>query len=745
MNSKIFKAILSVFLSVTVCLLTCTSAFAASSNKTYVKETVLSYGKTEDEAKKWLNDNGYEVLDHNLNEGADDIFSKKRAVYLGYKTTNNADEAITDMRLMNMNGGYSVQDYQILLEEQKASIGAFIDSFIVAVNEYRANYEKGQERARAAHDMLNMFLEDDTQQKMGDLLLNKIKEEYTEDEYNALSDEVKGKTADMTTILMQGNADIVLSIEQIIAIATDSGEDLWIERYSAAATYDDMLDELMESENLTVNEAEKKLAAEYDEQARSLASKLEAYKDYLDAYTNEELTLTSTKEELDAYAEAHSDFDSAIWFAAGVQYELLDVLENDGITLRELIFGDEFDVANTDRYLLYPLIASLSKGQRACLDFLSMYQIVSLGINGDETYKEVAQSLKLETVGDGATSVYTGIDRTVFGDEVALTGEAYKLQNSTGKSVMSRWESITVFTKALYIAFGVSLAASALSAASTHLMDFLAQKLDSASENYIKMADSCLNQARSDYGILDEAEMMSNKYMAKSRASVRGIGTAQTMQDVFYYAGIVFACVGIVLAVASIWRTVVDIKKYYDSEFTPIPMHMVDESVNENDEKVYVYYTAVTCNRKDAGMVTEETEILKDFGDLNGVVGKQWVALYTTKDKAAGNPITTDFKVQYENSTIPGERTPLSIFCENTAQNLTDEKSGYTYSDDKNGIYLFFGTDVNAYAGSVFSGNRYALVGGAAIVLLALSFFAGTKAGKKGSGRKNKEGGTVTA
>ena len=745
MNSRIFKAVLSVFLSVTVCLLTCTSAFAASSNKTYVKETVLSYGKTEDEAKKWLKDNGYEVLDHNLNEGADDIFSKKRAVYLGYKTTNNADEAITDMRLMNMNGGYSVQDYQILLDEQKASIGAFIDSFIVAVNEYRANYEKGQERAKAAHDMLNVFSDDDTQQKMGDLLLNKIKEEYTEDEYNALSDEVKGKTVDMTTVLMQGNADIVLSIEQIIAIATDSGEDLWIDRYSAAATYDDMLDELMESENLTVNEAEKKLAVEYDESARSLVSKFEAYKDYLDAYTNEDLTITSTKEELDAYAEAHSDFDSAIWFTAGVQYELLDVLENDGITLRELIFGDEFDVANTDRYLLYPLIASLSKGQRACLDFLSMYQIVSLGINGDETYKEVEKSLELEKVGDGSTSVYAGIDRTIFGDEVALTGDAYKLQNSSGKSVMSRWDHVTDITRALYIAFGVSLVASALSAASTHLMDFIAQKLEIAGNNYFDMANTCIQEANGDYGFMDTAEMMSNKYMAKGRASMRGIGTANTIQDIFYYAGIVFACVAIVLAVASIWRTVVDIKKYYDSEFTPIPMHMVDESVNENDEKVYTYYTAVTCNRKDAGMVTEETEILKDFGDLNGDVGRQWVALYTTKDKAAGNPITTDFKVQYENSTIPGERTPLSIFCENTAQNLTDEKSGYTYSDGKNGIYLFFGTDVNAYAGSVFSGNRYALVGGAAIVLLALSFFAGTKAGKKGSGRKNKEGGTVTA
>ena len=90
---------------------------------------IISYGKTADEAKQWLTDNGYEVLDKNLNEGADDTFSTKRAVYLGYKTTNDADEAITDMKLMNMKGGYSVQDYQMLLDEQKTNIKNFFKDF----------------------------------------------------------------------------------------------------------------------------------------------------------------------------------------------------------------------------------------------------------------------------------------------------------------------------------------------------------------------------------------------------------------------------------------------------------------------------------------------------------------------------------------------------------------------------------------------------------------------------------------
>ena len=734
MLKKTMKAALCILMSVTTCLLTCTSAFAAGGkSKTYVSETVLSYGSTEDEAKKWLTDNGYEILDHNLNEGADNTISKKRAVYLGYKTTENAEEAITDMRLMNMKGGYSIQDYQILLEEQKTQISVFIDSFVVAVNEYRTNYQNGAESAKAAHDMLNMFVDDDTKQQMGDLLLNKIKEEYTDGEYAALSDEVKGKTADMTTILMQGNANVILAIEQTIAIATDSSDDLWLDRYAEAKTYDDMLDTLMEEKNLTVNQAEKELTVEYDDAAKSIASKLEAYKEYLGTYTNEDITLDSTQEEQDAYKTAHPDFEPTIWFAVGTQYELLDSVENDDITLLELLTGDDFDLSGEDRYLLYPLVASLTKGQRACLDFLSMYQLVSLGINGGESFKSALESMNAETFEKAQTSVYNGVDREVYGNDVALTGEAYKLQNSSGKDAMTDWkDSISNTSLALYIAFGVSLAATAASWTLRPVLSHLMTKWTGDSTSYMNMANYYKGEAANEGMLLvSDNATKANKYVSKADSALRSVGYAKTWQKVLYYAGIAFTCITAVLTVVSLWSTYNDLKEYYNAEFTPIPAYMVDESTDENDEKVFTYYSAVKCNRIDAGFVTESTEILKDFGDLNGDVGRQWVALYTTKDKAAGNPLTTDFKVQYENSTIPDDRTPLSIFCEESAQNLTDKRAGFTYADGKNGIYMFFGTDANAYAGSVFTNGSTALLGGVTVILTAAAFFTGNLSAKK--------------
>ncbi|MBR2402676.1 MAG: hypothetical protein IKB01_07910, partial [Lachnospiraceae bacterium] len=78
----------------------------AANNSKYIKEVRVSYGETEEEAKSWLKQNGYTVLEQNLNAG-----TGKNCVYLGYKTTTNVKEAITDISIMDMKGGYSFGAY----------------------------------------------------------------------------------------------------------------------------------------------------------------------------------------------------------------------------------------------------------------------------------------------------------------------------------------------------------------------------------------------------------------------------------------------------------------------------------------------------------------------------------------------------------------------------------------------------------------------------------------------------------
>ena len=736
MLKKHFKAVLSLVLAVVLTFGTCANALAATNKSTYIKGVVLSYGKTADEAKAWLTENGYEILDYDLNEGADDTFSTARAVYLGYTTTDNAEEAITDMRLMNMKGGYSVQDYQMLLEDQKANIKLFMDNFIVAINEYRANYKAGQGRAVAAHDMLNLLYDDDSQQYMGDALLNKIKEEYTDEEWSALSEDEQAKVADMTTILMQANSDAVLTIEQTLATATDTGDTLWIDRYESAGSYDDMLDAIMEEKNLSVNEAEKALAAEYDEDAKTIAAQFESYKDYLEKYTNSDISFENTEAEIEAYQAEHADFDQVNWFAAGTQYELISRLMNDGISLYELVTSEDYDVKGADSYLLYPLVSCLTEGQRACLELLPMYQVVALGINNDASAEEGMESLTDELTEKLKTSIYDGVDRTIFGGDVALTNEAIRLQAATGKNAVDTgWDHISGASIALYASFAVSLAMTVGAwVANAHFYNLQVE--------YSSMA---YNIGAAKAAVADNVEKIAaggatmdqintyNQAAMDARDAVRVGARAQGWATFFKYAGIAMTCISVVLIGLSLWSTYNDLKDYYNAEFTPIPMHMVDENTNDSGEKVYTYYDAVKCNRVEAGFVTDANKLLGDYGDINGDVGRQWVALYTTKDKAAGDPITSVPVVQYKSSDIPKESsTALSMFGENVAQNLTNEQLGYTYDDDMGGIYMFYNVDENAFAGSVFSDSSYILISVAAAAVIGVAaFFAGAGVQKK--------------
>ena len=719
MLKRLFRGAVSAFLAVAIAVTTCTSAMAASSKATYIKDVVISYGSTEDEAKNWLTENGYEVLDHNLNEGADDLISSKRAVYLGYTTTEDAEEAVTDMKLMNMKGGYSVQDYQMLLEEQKTNIRSFLDNFIVAINEYRTNYANGQQRAVVAHEMLNLLYDDDTQQYMGDLLLNKIKEEYTDEEWNALSEDAQSKIGDMTTILMQANADAVLAIQQLVAMATDDGDGTWAERYDSAKTYDEMLEELMDSDNLTINDAENQLAAEYDEDAKTIAGTFEDYKTFLGNYTNAGVSFASSQEEIEAYRASVEEIDYVNWFAAGTQYELLAMMMNDDISLLDLITDDDYDVQGTGRYLLYPMISCLSEGERASLEFLPMYQIVSLGINGDDAVKQGIENLDLSDYEGQQNSIYEGIDRTIFTDEVAMTNEALRLQASSGKNAGDGvWGAVSTSTYVLWGVFAFSVAATV---ASFKLSSFFTRLSQEYEKDLLGMIDNDGNLIRTDsFGRWE------------SDYATRGISRTANWSKAFQYIGIAMTALSVALFAYDLWNTYQEVKAYYNAEFTPIPLHMVDEGVDEYDAKIYTYYNAVTCNREEAGMVTDSNRLLKNYGDLNGDVGRQWVALYTTKDKNAGNPLT-ELKVQYEDSSLPDETyTALSMFGESSAQNLTNKTSGYTYADGKSGIYLFYKTDANAFAASVFSNNSQVLVSvTAAVVVGAAAFFVGMGVEKK--------------
>lgn len=153
-------------------------------------------------------------------------------------------------------------------------------------------------------------------------------------------------------------------------------------------------------------------------------------------------------------------------------------------------------------------------------------------------------------------------------------------------------------------------------------------------------------------------------------------------------AGTVLCIAAGLVAIGTAAVTVYEIYKYYHQDYTPIPRMIVHESTDSKGRFVYTAYNCVLCNRPAQGF---RNDTLGDNGDMNGDVGKQWLALYTTRDKAAGAPITADLIAQKGSNKFPADKSAtVSLFGQEDSLNIVSTE--YCYNDNLNGLYIFSGT-----------------------------------------------------
>ena len=278
-------------------------SLAAGDGGKYISEVRIGMGETEEEAKKELEAEGFTILTDesgalaDLNKDAGSKSALKRGanekiVYLGYKTTSDVNDAVTDLAVMNMKGGYSIEDYNILMDKQMNSqIKPFVDSFIATLEEYRANYKKPKSspshiRADYMRRLLNRMTDDDTGgQPIGDLLLNETKYEMGAAAYNALSDAEKKKHCDILTLLMQANGQATLSMKNLVTRASDMSDDTWLDRFSAT-TLDDLIAELEEEDPSLTSRTDiyAALDRKYNDIAEIILSKWTAFQSQITEY-----------------------------------------------------------------------------------------------------------------------------------------------------------------------------------------------------------------------------------------------------------------------------------------------------------------------------------------------------------------------------------------------------------------------------------------------------------------------------
>ena len=727
------KMIVALVLTLTfIALVPLQTAAAAENNGIYVAEVYVAYEKNADAAKKTLEDKGFTPVEGNLNEGG------KTYAMLGYKTTDDPQQAITDLSVMNMNGGYSVTDYKHLLTQQKTNIANFLTEFMPAIKEYRANLKADKARAVFVHDMLNKYTEDDSGKKLGDLL----NEETLQDKLGiteSINAENPDKLPDLITLLMQGNTAVLNSVEKLLAISADSSDSTFLDRFTSKS-YDDLLDELEDQRPELNTETKRKqyLDNEYEDIVLGFTEAVAKLRNDLIAYENGDLKIdAATAEEIekqfapsdkdDEVARIKSQMELNDFIAIGSLYLALSDYEGGKFKKGELL--DFFMRDDIDGEELYPMAAALSDGQKAGLSFVSLPELLRYSLLDDEAWKKELENSNATLKEISGMSVYDGVDRNVFKEDgsVAMTDEAMREENvkSLEENEDSKWSAIAT-------ASAITWACTAVSLISFVGFSKLAAYFDESKgfPHYVRTEKIYLPESEWKYITLSRGEEtieLVKKYDLKTIV-VEDPGAVYTK-----YISNFFKFATIVLAVASAVMTVIALLKTDDTEQLPIPEYMID-SKSGGDEPNTVTYKAVACNREEY-FGADYKKQKGNCADLLADEGKQWLVLYATKDKTNGSPITTEIVVQKSKDAPQGYENEVSIIGELGAVNLASAAfmDYSTFSQtwqnitSKYSVYVFYKTDNTVLpagepqegetTATAMSGGMIAIIGFGALIL----------------------------
>lgn len=506
----------------------------AANNSKYIKEVRVSYGETEEEAKSWLKQNGYTVLEQNLNAG-----TGKKCVYLGYKTTTNVKEAITDISIMDMKGGYSFGAYEAMLKEREQEIKATIDYFKIIIKEFVDNYNVKKTAAVTAYDLLNVFVEDDSKLPLGAFLST-----YKDD------------TEQLTKLLMQGNSEISIYTYYMLAMGcTDNSEEgNWLYQFSEADPYD-YYD-----------------PADYDELARSIFLNWDNLRNTLLEYD----TIIEGVEQygsIEEYMNNISEDEVSSVTDALVLHDILESYEYDGESMLEFFLKnpDDMDISE-----LYPLVSVMTAAELECARNLGLTTMIKFAAGSEQTVKEYEQKFNaiIEEVGArDIYSVYTGVDRSLFEGGVALTNDAMRESASNADNSWIKGNLNPQTEKLVHIIAGSTFAAGAV----------IAGTLQGVSTVITKNAAA--------YSAALDAWELANNGTWHMWAQNRMYANAARCTKIA--GGVALVALGVTLIIEAILLGA-KLYNYYHPDYTDIPRVIVDQAIDKNEEYVYTnYYVAL--------------------------------------------------------------------------------------------------------------------------------------------------------
>ncbi|MCR5587059.1 MAG: hypothetical protein K6F77_05960 [Lachnospiraceae bacterium] len=724
-----------------------------------------SWCSSQPENKDDDKDNDWYAIPGNLNEGASGILKREVAVFMCYQKTYDAKDAVRDVALMNEGGNYSVDEYKYLLDEQKDMYTDIVNDMKDMLKEYRTNYNNNVACAVQAHDFLNTYIEDDSGKKLGDLLLDVSDEDLAtillqangqvvivlQEQLTSACDTNKSTWLDRMSKV--GSYDnLKKKFMTSYNLNTKKAVAAMDQKYKDKATiilnsWNDIRQHIDNMNNYVKNNGLNDMSEE--EYNDWIDKKSEENSDDVEfqAFMNEKVFTTA----MAAYAYE----DSSIF-----NFFVQDPTEFSGENLRKLypvaasLTDGQFAALNQTVSLYSILLAAINASGMNDTNVGMSEKINNLDDKDAKEFEEDKEELsdQLDDYKEiNPISIYEGVDREMYNGGVAVTSTAKDYGNARGTNWTDSFvESGVFFETAIGLAAGSLLFTVGAVIASKYAAR-TADKIIENSFNYFRQQLQKLEESPNfhcseidmffsnnklsydegalirDYksvsevteeisrlerlkasGTIDEYELFDlNKLKSKNELmrakllekgstleATEGMARAYKIIRGLKIGLTIFA---ILLAAFDITMTIITLYKYYNRDHADIPKYMVDITYDNNKERSFVSYKSVHD--------TDGSE-----GDINGGGGKQWLAIYMTKDADAGDPIlapngiNTDFVLQYKNSKIPEGYSPLHMFGEpNVAQNLTfaDGESGWSYNDKKGGIYLFFKKDASAVETSV--------------------------------------------
>ena len=784
---KLAKRLLALLLA--VCLfVTGTLIVSAKSEELYLADLRIVYAKDYEEALKVLQNSEfktYSLLNYNLNATATKVdlglvtIGDGNGVFLAYKTTTNVDEAITDIAIMQMDGGYREGNYLEMLEKSRKHYKEVGETYRTAINYMIDAYCMGDFLASCAYRQLELYYDDDHKLTLGSYFA-------TQPGADALA-----------TIFLEGNSYAIKNIRALIGMGVSYNED-----------------------GLTYLKKVSEAAAEMDEDASIFED--EGYEDLAERIADSLITFRTMLRELST-VEGELNFEDEDFTDLELQYAehqaLAEMLRKtpylDGKTLYDFCYNYYKDDA--DFSSLFPLVHALNEGQKAITTAGNYYDAVRYSMSDlPETFMN-EEIMKLEeTYANSPFSIYTGVDRSIYKETFALTTEAYRADVSSDKGFFESvygsgdwkrrglemaagtvgtglfvwaivrtksWIGQDTIAKASQAAYSaaakarIGLEKSIVDYAnSTLILEQGGQTLTTTPAKLIKEIHELVvdpiypldtstldaathnvfvakvNYAQGFTGnmppvVKDALNQMKEKTDALIAKHYSGTGydygsplpdkiAATSLGSKLFTIGLY--AVGAAMMAYAAYSYGSAVYSYYNPSYKDIPTAMIDLVTTEDGDR-YLKYDAVT-------MVTMNDKKEYDAADLNAFGGQRWNALYFTKSYEAGKPLLANaasFKVVTNNNVAPKNHLAVHRFGESICYDLN--KHNFDYEDS---IYLSIAQSNNQKSaiskvpeliGSVFGGGLYFLVAGAGVTLGIFGTIGTQKIVKKKKGNESAE------